>query len=315
MLLIDVDSKIANSALMKISALYKRKGAEVELRKVRRRSIGLPHPRPDKVFVSCVFSKNRQTALKIAKMFPNSKVSVGGYGVNDAKLPDEIEHCMPDYSLYGIDYSIGFTSRGCIRRCPWCIIPEKEGWIRDHAPITEFLHESHDKVVLLDNNLLAAPSWEKTLQFLIDHVIKVNFSQGLDIRLVNEENAAMLADTKFYNLHFKRPYIYFAFDLPSMEKEVRRGVGVLNNAGIKSTYLVFYMLTNFNTKFEEDRHRFEVLRELGVTPFVMLYNKENASQKAKDFQRYGTRPAIWRNTPWEEYDRLLTFRKWRQKQG
>lgn len=315
MLLIDVDSKITNPALMKISALYKGKGAEVELRKVRRRSIGLPHPRPDRVFVSCVFSWNRQTALKIGRMFPKSHVSVGGYGVNDVQLPDNIEHIMPDYDLYGIDYSIGFTSRGCPRKCPWCIVWKKEGKIRDHAPITEFLHKDHDKVVLLDNNLLAAPSWKKTLQFLIDHDIKVSFNQGLDIRLVNEENAAMLADVKFYNLHFTRKYIYFAFDLPSIEKEVRRGVEILDKAGVKSTYQVFYMLTNFNTTFEEDRHRFEVLRELGVIPFVMLYDKKNASQQAKDFQRYGTRPAIWRNAPWEEYDRLLTFRKWREKQG
>lgn len=276
-LLIDVDSRMANLALMKISAWHKFRGDRVYLNK------GCCNP--DLVYISCIFSKNRSKALGMAKMF-NCPVEVGGYGVNDAQLPPEIEHVMPDYSLYSVDYSLGFTSRGCIRKCSWCLVPEKEGWIRDHAPITEFLHPNHDKLVLLDNNFLASPKWRENLQFLIDHGLKVSFCQGLDIRLINEENAGILADINYWSTHFKRKYLYFAFDLPSMEEDVRRGVHLLNAAGIKSTYLRFYMLVGFSTTFEQDVHRFQVLKELGVEPFVMKYNGRTDKPLLNKFARW-----------------------------
>lgn len=284
---------------MKISAHHKQRGDEVFLKRGLGPDLPLDCFNPDRVYISCLFSWNAKRALKLAGAFP-CPVEIGGYGVNNRQLPDEIEHLMPDYDLYGIDYSIGFSSRGCFRNCPWCQVPDTEGPFREHAEITEFLHPDHEKLILLDNNFLYSKRWKEKLSFLIDRGVKVNFSQGLDIRLINEDNGRVLADVDFWSLKFTRRYLYFAFDLPSIEKDVRQGVEILNEAGIKSTYLVFYLLTGFNTSFEEDLYRFKVLRELGVRPFVMIYNKKK-DPLLRAFARYANRPAIHKSCSWEEY--------------
>ncbi len=100
--LFQVDGTGPNLALMKLSALYKQKGADIQLK--------VPG---DYNFISCIFSWNRPKALLLSKKLRHSVL--GGYGINDSKLRDDAEHILPDYGLYGIDYSIGYTSRGCIR--------------------------------------------------------------------------------------------------------------------------------------------------------------------------------------------------------
>jgi len=304
-LLIDVDSHrgFPNLALMKISAWHKRRGDHVYFRKMCN---------PDLVYISCIYSWNRPKALGIAKMFPEAQIILGGSGINYESLPDEIEHTMPDYSLYGIDYSMGFTSRGCIRRCPWCIVPEKEGWIRDHAPISEFLHPDHEKLILLDNNFLASPKWRENLEFLIDHKLKVSFNQGLDIRLINEENAALLADCWYYDGDFNERRLYFSFDTLDVEPAVRRGVKILTNAGIPSDHLMCYMLCGYGVEpqdytwdyfYRHDYYRLKVLRdELNVDPFVMKYNNRQDIKLLNHFTRYGSRPRIYKSIDFEDYD-------------
>lgn len=300
-LLVDIDSKIANLALMKLSKYHKLRNDQVELRKVRKGSLGLPHPNPDKVYVSCVFSKNRTLALNIKKLF-SCPVEVGGYGVNDSKLQYEIEHTMPDYDLYGINYSLGFTSRGCIRNCGFCIVPKKEGYIKDHAPISEFLDPFHDRVVLLDNNFLASSKWKENLFFIRDHDLRVNFNQGLDIRLVNRDVARLLKTIRFSTFSFKSSRLHFAFDFPYLENEVRRGVKRLKEAGIPPSKLTFYFLTGFNTTHGEDMHRFEVLRELGTTPYCMKYNDRSDDRWLNHFDRWvNAPPKLYKLVPFEEY--------------
>jgi len=298
-LLIDADSKKGNPAIMKISMYHKLKGDEVFLKRGLGPDLPLDCFNPEKAYLSCIFSRNRERALKLSEAFP-CPVEIGGYGVNNRQLPDEIEHLMPDYDLYGIDYSMGFSSRGCFRNCPWCLVPKTTGPFREHAEFTEFLHPGHGKLILLDDNFLFSKLWKEKLNFLIENGIKVNISQGLDIRLINEDNARILADLDFWSLNFKRRYLYFSFDLPDIENHVRKGVEILNKAGIKSTYLVFYMLTGFSTSFEEDKHRFNVLRELGVRPFVMVYNNKK-DPLLRAFARYVNRPAIYKSCSWEEY--------------
>lgn len=246
-LLISVDGQKPNLPLMKISGLHKKRGDSVDLRKCFSGMLGLPHPDPDKVYVSCIFSQNRSLALSVANMF-NCEVEIGGYGVNDKQLPYDIEHQMPDYSLYGIEYSIGFTSRGCIRKCPWCIVPQKEGMIRDHAPIDEFYVPKWHKLILWDNNFLASPKWENNLHEIIVRKIRICFNQGLDIRLIDASTANLLSKTHYCDDQFKRPRLYFSFDLPNIEAEVVEGIEVLKKAGIKTQHLMFYVLVGYPYK-------------------------------------------------------------------
>ena len=297
-LLVHIDGKMPNLALMKIAAWYKTRGYKIRL--LRGSIAGLwSHVRFDKTFVSCIFEQNAPDAQKLVSQFPNAQA--GGYGFNGAKLPDEVEHTMPDYSLYGVDYSMGFTSRGCIRNCEFCIVPEKEGPICDHAPVSEFLCPDHNKLILFDNNFLASPKWRENLQFIIDHGIKVNFSQGLDIRLVNDENAAMLSECKFSTWRFNTRRLYFAFDQPKDVAAVRRGIRTLKDAGIKPHNLMFYVLVGFDTNFGQDLSRFEILRELGVDPYIMPFNNRNDIPILRHFERWVNR-RIYTSCAWEDYD-------------
>ena len=269
-LLVDADSKngFPNLALMKLSAWYKMKGWTVDLIE------GLPMAPPlhlyDKSYISVIFFQNKERALAYGLMLPNCEIGGSGYDLTKT-LPDEIEHIMPDYSLYDIDYSMGFTSRGCIRNCGFCVVAKKEGNIRDNAPITEFLE--HDKLMLLDNNFLASPKCKQNLDFLIINELKVNFNQGLDIRLMDNELAALLASTKYYSWNFKTRSLHFAFDDMRYEKKVWRGINLLENAGVKPKHLMFYVLVGYNTTEKEDLYRIYALKDRGVKPFVMPFNQ------------------------------------------
>jgi hypothetical protein len=181
-------------------------------------------------------------------------------------------------------------------------VPKKEGPIKAHAQLSEFLHRDHKKVVLLDNNILAAPNLGRTVKDIDSAGVKVNFCQGLDIRLVDEKAAQMLAGLKSYNIHFTNRAYYFAFDHPSIEPEVRSGVEMLLRAGIRKDQIYFYLLVGFDTTFEQDMRRYQILwDELGVYPFVMLYNRSK-DKRLHAFGRWINR-RFHRNIPWNEYNR------------
>ncbi len=242
-----------NLALMKLSAWHKARGDEVFL--------NFALAGCDQCYVSCVFSWNTHRR----EYYPDGLVGGSGFSL-DTKLPDEAEHIMPDYSLYDLDHSMGFTSRGCIRRCPWCDVPQKEGGITPWASIYEFWDRRHYMIMLLDNNLLASPNWKDTLRDLIKEKLLVDINQGLDIRLVDDEKAHYLSKLTVGD------YYRFSFDLPQMAQAVREGVRLLEGAGIPSSKLLFYVLVGFDTNFEQDRERFALLKSLNCQAFPMQYN-------------------------------------------
>ncbi len=282
--LFDIDSKYHNLALMKLSTYHKQKGDETELYNP------LFINTYDRVYVSKIF-----TIYHINEGYiPENIFRAGGSGFDlEKKLPNNIEHLMPDYSLYNLNYSLGFTTRGCIRNCDFCIVRQKEGYIKEHAEVEEFLKPKSNIVVLLDNNFLALPSHIKKLQKYIKKGWKMDFNQGLDIRLINKENAKLLAKVK----HYKQ--IHFAWDLMSYEKEVKKGLKILFKAGIKPYQIMVYILCNYNTSCKEDLYRFNELDNLGVDPYVMLYGKGN--KMIHDFARWGNRRWISKSCKWEEY--------------
>lgn len=272
-LLLDLDvikqrRPFPNLALMKLSAFHKAKGDEVFL--------NFPLCQPDVSYASCIFTwnANRRDGL-------SPDVFVGGSGIDlKAELPPEVEHTMPDYNLYSnLNFSLGFTSRGCIRKCPWCIAPEKEGQIKPWARIYEFWDRRHNKVILLDNNLLAAPNWRLTLDDLIAEGLEVDFNQGLDIRLVNEDNVGYLKRVKAKQLRF-------AFDDISYEKAVRNGIELLLANGIRSRKLSFYVLVGFADD-DTALKRMKILQSYNVDVFPMAYKGKDGREPSRRIMDVG----------------------------
>ena len=285
--LFDIDSKYHNLALMKISAWHKSFGDQTEIYNP------IMKETYERVYVSKIFSKHNKEEGYI----PEDSI-IGGSGYNlKTVLPYDMEHFMPDYSLYNLDYSLGFTTRGCIGNCQFCIVREKEGSIKEHAEVEEFLNPKSNVVVLLDNNFLALPSHIKKLQKYIDKGWKMDFNQGLDIRLINKENAELLGKVK----HYKQ--IHFAWDSMKDEKQMKEGLNILFKAGVKPYRIMVYILCNYNTSFEEDLYRYKELNILGVDPFVMIYEKGN--KMIRDFARWGNRRWISKKCEWKDYKKII----------
>lgn len=300
-LLVDADSKkgFPNLALMKLSAWHKQQGNSVDLIK------GIPTTAPlnsyDQTYISCIFFQNRERVLDYASQFNPSPI-LGGSGFLGSHPHIEYitneyvwDHIMPDYSLYDVDFSMGFTSRGCIRNCGFCIVPEKEGFIRDNALVEEFHHPDHKKIILLDNNFQASPNWQRNLSYIQGEGLKVNFNQGLDIRLLDEKFAYNLAHTKYYSGSFKRRGLHFAFDDLRYEKEVWKGIDILEDVGIPLKHCLFYVLIGYNTTEKEDLYRIRSLYDRGVHPYVMPYNKHKSK-----LTRWVNR-LYYQFIPWEDY--------------
>jgi hypothetical protein len=296
-LLIDADSAngFPNLALMKLSAWRKAKGDSIDL--IRGIPESLPLLEYGLGYASCVFFQNRDRLLKYISQLP-FHLLLGGSGYNmSVKLASEIEHMRPDYELYPTPFSLGFTSRGCIRHCSFCIVPDKEGIINDSAPISEFHDPKHDKVILLDNNFGASPRWRENVGYLQEHGLKVNFNQGLDIRLMTEEFARALADLKYYNWTFKTRGLHFAFDSMGVENAIIKGIEILDSVGIPRKRLMFYILTGYDTTPEEDLYRVKKVAELGAVPYVMCYNRTKGKH---DLARWANR-RYYQFIPYENY--------------
>lgn len=279
-LLMDLDvisqrQPFPNLALMKISAYHRARGDNVFL--------NFPLNHPDIIYASCVFTWN----AKRRASFPNHAI-IGGTGIDlKAELPAEIEHIMPDYGLYPrVDYSLGFTSRGCIRKCPYCIVPKKEGRIKPWTRIYEFWDRRHRKIKLLDNNLLAAPNWRQTMEDVIAEGLVVDFNQGMDIRLVNEENVKYLKRVKI-----GRAKLRFAFDDISYEGAVRKGIELMLSSGIPSRRLSFYFLYGFAAD-DKCVERVKILASYNVEVFPMAYKGPDGKEPPRRILKVGNIPLL-----------------------
>jgi hypothetical protein len=284
--LINIDSKIPNIALMKLSAYHKARGDKVEWWKGV-----LFHSQYDKVYASKVFDFSE------LPLYMPGDVEIGGSGYDIKKrLPGEIEYLCPDYDLYpDCDYSIGFLTRGCPRKCGFCKVPEKEGNIVFNQTWNRFRNPNGKHWVFLDNNILAYKNHQYIFRRIIKDKIEIDFNQGMDIRLVTPEAADLLSQIKW------KRFLRFSFDHIKMDKFVEKKVGLLVESGIKAYRLFFYVLIGYNSTEEEDLYRVELLRGLGVDMFVMPYNKSDLYQMR--FARWVNRKAIFKTVAWKDYKR------------
>lgn len=293
--MIDVDGhNFPNLALMKISAYHKFKGDSVEW--------CLPLCEYDIVYQSKIFDN---TYSKDIDFIPRAaKVIKGGtgYGI-DSKLPDEIEHIYPDYGLYAdltVDTAYGYLTRGCPRNCPFCIVSQKEGRCSVKvADLSEFWRGQR-KIKLLDPNLLACKDHLNLLDQLVQSSAMIEFTQGLDARLLNSENVEIINRLKIKNIHF-------AWDFPKDEKQIVTGLKFYaDNAKNKphGWYGTVYVLTNYNSSIDEDLYRVYTLREMRFNPYIMVYNKPSAPKKIKELQRWCNNKIIFGKVKrFEDYSR------------
>ena len=287
--LYDVDSKIPNLALMKISAFHKKQKDDVSL------YMPLFKNEYDKIYASKIFNFSDNSLLDSGRM------EIGGSAWDlNKNLPQEIEECTPDYSIYNYLHNIGFTMRGCRLKCSFCVVPQKEGKPKSNNTIDEiWTQRSSNFVVLLDNDFFGNPEWEDRIEEIKAHNLKVCFSQGINIRNIKEDQALALASVNFSNLHNTMKQIYFAWDDPRHEKLIHKGIKMVMDAGVKGYQIAFFVLIGYHSTPEEDLHRVEVLRGYGCDPYIMAYDKSDLYQKT--FARWVNHKAIFNSVSWENY--------------
>lgn len=275
--LFDVDrTGFPNLALMKLSAWHKAQGDTV---------LPLNTLKPaDRRYASCVFSWNRHKAEQLRDF----GAEVGGVGIGKLpKLPSEVHKIRPDWSLYGIDYGLGFLSRGCIRDCTFCSVPDNEGLPSLDQSIDDLINPARKRpfVVLLDNEFFWNVKWAiAQMEAFTARGIDWCPSQGLDIRCTTPALCEALAASPFWNLHHSRRQITFAFDNVSIERRYRQGVEMLFAAGIKAWHLQSYVLVGFDSTIEQDLRRIEIIRSYDMDPFVMLYRDKTSGKAANNRQ-------------------------------
>lgn len=270
--------------LMKLSAYHKAMGDEVEMY--------MPINQYDLVYASKVFSFTDDIDTNSVIQADEVKKGGTGYCINvkngrevfdnskNSSLPREIEHIYPDYALYPqYKYAVGFLTRGCPRNCGFCVVGEKEGLCSKQVADLDEFWRGQKEIKLLDPNILACENNESLLKQLAESKARVDFTQGIDIRLTNPDNIELLNKIKVTMLHF-------AWDNPKQDltKYFRR---FSEHTKIKSDRnKVVYVLTNYNSTLEEDLYRIYKLRELGYSPYVMIYQKENAPREIRRLQRW-----------------------------
>lgn len=296
--LIDVDGHhFPNLALMKLAAWHKSKGDAV--------SWWSDSGRYDIVYMAKVFSD--EYSADVPEPSNAERVVKGGTGYaitlvdglevyhpeRDLPLPPEIEHIYPDYSLYTnltADTAYGFLTRGCPRGCAFCHVKGKEGAVsRKVADLSEFW-DGQKNVEIMDPNILACPSRLELFEQLIASGARVNFNQGLDIRLITKEIAEMLGAMRIKRLHF-------AWDNPAddLENLFRRFAEWYRRKAVSGKMV--YVLTNFRSTHQDDLRRIYTLRDCGYDPYVMVYNKKEAPRETRALQRWCNNKIIFKSAP------------------
>ncbi len=285
--LIDVDGhNFPNLALMRISAYHKSKGDDVEWWWT-----DLIHY--DLVYMSKVFSS--QYSKDIPEPMNADKVIKGGTGYcisldsngrevfdisKNTSLPEEVEKMFPDYSIYPqYDFAVSMTSRGCPRGCAFCHVGSKEGRCSHKVADVKDFWCGQKEIKVLDPNITACKEKRDLMKQYIKTKAYIDFTQGIDIRLTNEEDIADLNQMRIKAMHF-------AWDNPNddLEQKFRRFTDLCKIKDHRRK--IVYVLTNFNSTMEQNLYRIYTLRELGYDPYVMIYNKPQAPLEVKDLQRW-----------------------------
>lgn len=323
--LVQFDGKIPHLALMKISSYHKSNGDSVEFAE--------PGREYDQVYVSILFSWNKERALQhcnINKIESRLPIVYGGTGYNiKMTLSPEMAAMRPDYDLYCVDrvkrmigtgrmsaatrerkaldivnMGIGFTSTGCFRNCKFCVVPEKEGQLRQATPISEIINPRSNIITLCDNNFTGDPYCCDKMREIIARGLIVDISQGIDLRCIDDEKIDLLSKMR----HLRS--LHYAWDNVSTEKIIVPSIRQLSEK-IKPYRQMCFVLVGFDSTHEEDMHRVVRLRELGVEPYIMKYNSRSDDAYLNHFARW-VNFRLYKTVPFAKYEPWINHVK---KQG
>ena len=333
--LLDHGTRHPNLALLKISAFCKEYDHDVRLicdyNEIELKKSSIGYMNYDLIVLSRVFKFTKIPSV-IQKTIEKGKIVYGGTGffeINGPNLPHDVEHHMPDYHLYDeyieiqtkgdeklkkrnwddyLSYSIGFTTRGCIRQCGFCVNRLLKRVV-PCSPVSEFLDDSRSKIYLWDDNIMAAP-----YQVFHDVIAQLQatgkafqFRQGLDIRLMTDEKAQILMNSKYYG-DYIFAFDHYKLDDTEEKKQVEqtiKGLDIWRKYCDKSTKL--YVLVAYDSQDERDIegtfYRIKILMKYGCLPYIMRYEKYKGSK----YETLYTQLARWCNQP--GFFKKMSFRQ------
>lgn len=313
--LLDNGTRHPNLACLKISGYFKEEGADVRLLHDYN-----DLDQYDTVFISKVFDFTKMPIDPFdTEKYPNLEIGGTGFFGKDApNLPKEIEHHMPDYHLYDefiekeiergikpirftdyMDYSIGFTTRGCFRKCTFCV-NEKYDCVVRHSPVSEFLDESRKYIYLWDDNILAYPGWEEVFNELNATGKPFQFRQGMDMRLMTEKKAQVLSAS-----HYHGDFI-FAFDHIEERDIIEEKLAIWQKYSSKIAKL--YVLCAYDSQDEKDIEntfeRIRILMKFHCLPYIMRYEDYKKSKYRGIYvtlARWCNQPSFFKKKSFREY--------------
>ncbi len=290
--LIDVDShNFPNLVLMKLSSYHKALGDSVNFVKEG----GSYH----KVYQSKIFTFSKEPNIKyISEDFVKGG---SGYDLKNT-LPEEIEQCTPDYTIYPkVDYAVGYLTRGCPRNCPFCIVGEKEGKrVIRVGNLKDFWCEQK-RIKLLDPNISASNDRNELFDQLIESTAEIDFTQGIDIRFISDVEIKQL-------LRMKLKTIHFAYDRMNQKDLIEKNLKDFSRkTRFKRNIVSVFVLVNYETTINDDMYRLRFIRSLNFQPYMMIFDKHKL-QKGKSIyfrlQRWVNNPRFfWKYKTFDEYQK------------
>jgi len=303
-LLLQLDGKLPNVALMRIAAHHRALGEDVELRRAGNLRSLEPHlwDKHDKVYASLIFERTRPLAERLLLARPGAIVGGTGWEVSSSLEAHGISTTEQDYSIYPrFRSSIGFLQRGCRLRCPFCVVPRKEGRVRPEQAAHSLWRGDPwpRELVLLDNDFFGNPQWRDRIAEMRDGGFKVNFNQGINARFLDDETAEAVASVDYWDWRMNRRAVHTAWDNRKDEKRLMRGLELLVSHGVKPRHITVMMLIGYWPKetHEDREHRRATLRAFGALPYPMPFVR---TQELVGFQRWVI-GGYDNGIPWEEW--------------
>lgn len=319
--LTQIDGKLPNLALMKLSHWYKGRGASIRFSKHVERD--MLEPVYDRVYGSAIFSFSADRVQRFRRAFPEAVIG-GTWDISRNETVEQHlgieEHENYDYSIYpNFDGSIGFSQRGCRLKCGFCVVPKKEGKPRSVNSIYSIWRgDPYPRHIhLLDNDFFGQPreDWEARIAEIREGGFKVCLNQGINIRFIDDEAARALASVPYYDDAFKTRRLYTAWDNIGDEERFFRGVDTLERHGIPPTHIMAYMLVGYDKRetWERLSYRLNRMVERGIRPYPMVYGDRHRTlplggyngrvghKTLGDFQRWVIRKA-YTFLPFEAYN-------------